>query len=226
MINNKRINKKNGKGGITGLHKPLASFRNITVVTSTDGQIAGAAASFVVYECRLMSVGNQGFSGGTAAAPTVSTVGLADGTAYALGRAEHFDLEISGVSFEGANIDALNIIFSDTQPSTVITTYALAKAASTSYLHTSVIKAGVATGNAIFKFPKIRVRPDQIVPDLETLSDRDFVATLNPLANSNQEIWCAVILTSQLPATFLTLGVSVNCILTTKVKAFSRLPGT
>jgi hypothetical protein len=184
-----------------------------------------AAADFVIYEARLMSLSNQGFSGGTAAAPTVSTVGLADASAYALGRAHGFKFVIDGYTFEGINPLNLNLIFSDTQPSTVITTRALAQAASASYIHTPVTTVGTANGIGKFRFPHVGITTKQIVPDLEVSSDRDFVCGLNPAANANQELWVAVILTSYMPATFVTLGCMINIEMTTRYKAFSRLPG-
>jgi hypothetical protein len=172
-----------------------------------------------------MSLANQVMSGGTSTV-TTSTIGLADSTAYALGRAKSFKLLVSGVSLEPTNTLAIGFIFSDTQPSTVITTRTLAVAAATGYLHTPIQELGIASGMGKFKTRPLVVSARNIVADPSIADDNDFVCTLNPVAaNSVQEVWLAAILTSQATGTLIAAGISITIELTTKYRAFSRLPG-
>lgn len=207
------------------LERPFKPSVQLELVSRTNGIIQAAAADFVVYESRLMSLAQQGFSGGTAAAPVVSNVGLADATAYALGRAKSFRISVNGSVYEGTNANDINMIFSDTQPSTVITTRALAQAASASYLHTKVQVLGVLTGQSRFRIPTVQTSAKQIVPDLEVSSDRDFICGLNPTAVSTQELWVAIIVTSQAAGLAIALGLQIDIEIITRFKAFSRLPG-
>jgi len=209
----------------TVLERPFAPSRELVTVCRTQAVIQAAAADFVVFESRLMSIGGQGFTGSSSANVTTTVVGLADATPYALGRARHFDIEVNGYSYEGTNVTAVNLVFSDTQPSTTITTRALAIAASIGYLHTPIVEVGVQTGMGKFRIPKVSRTARQVVMDGEVVDDRDFVCGLNPLANSNQEVWVALIVTSQAAGIFVTLGLNATIEITTRYKAFSRLPG-
>jgi hypothetical protein len=198
----------------------------IRVVTTTDGSCQAAAAGFAVIEFRLADPTNAGASGGTGGF-TVASTGIADMAAYALARVRSAKIEVSGASLETGALVSVNLIFSDTQPSTVITTYALAKAASISYMHTPLIKVAVSTGNSAFKFLPVVVNARSVVGDLMPVTDRDFVTVVNPAHTApNQEWWGALVITSVSSGTNLTNGLDVNITVTQEVEAFSRLPGT
>jgi len=220
----KKQNRKKQTNNIVGFERPFPSSKILNLVNTSDGAMQATAASFAVIESRLMSLAQQGFAGGTGVFVTTNT-GLIDASAYALGRALKFKFEASVVSIEGANIDAMTLIVSDTQPSTTITTYALAKAASINYLHTPIRKVAVASGNTAFQL-STSVTPRGIINDPSVDNDRDFVCTLNPAAAvSTQELWAAFIVTGVSAATLLTLGLDLSVTITTQYKAYSRLPG-
>lgn len=215
---------KNRSNQMVGLLRPFPPSKQLRCVALTDG-IAQAAASFVVIESRLMSLAQLGFAGGTGPFTTAIT-GLLDASAYALARARSFYIKISVVGAEAANIDSICCIFSDTQPSTVITSYPLARAAAVSYLHTPMKRLAVALGNPAYDIPDIKVSAVQILSDPSISDDRDFVCTLNPVAAvSPQELWAAIIVTSTGPLTNLVQGVQMSVTNTVDYEAFSRLPG-
>lgn len=235
-INNKRnwkLNKfQNQKRAIVarprkipiGLERPYPPKKMIKIVTTSDGP-AQAAAPFLVLDFRLMDFTNSILVGGTGAFVSATT-GLADMSAYALGRTILARIKVSGSSYEGVQVDSINIVFSDTQVSTTVATFAQAKAAALSGLHTPIRKIPTVTGNPAFILPPIKVAPLKIVGDEMVLADRDFVTTVNPVAAApNQEIWGAIIVTSTNAATNLVLGLDLSYTITTTVEAFSRLPG-
>lgn len=208
------------------LETPFPDKRMIKVVTTSDGSIQAAAAGFAVIEFRLADPTNAGVSGGTGAF-TTATAGIADMSAYALARVRSAKIEYSGASLETGALVSTNMIFSDTQPSTVITTYALAKAAMIGYRHTPIIKVAVSTGNSAFEYPPVTVTARQIIGDVMPTTDRDFVTTVNPAhVAPSQEWWGAVIVTAVSSGTNLTNGLDVNITITQTVEAFSRLVGT
>jgi len=212
--------------GMGTLERPFPAKRMIKVVTTSDGSVQAAAAGFVVIEARLADPTNAGFSGGTGAF-SVNSTGIADMTAYALARVQSIVLECTGTNLDTGAVVAFNFIFSDVQPSTVITTYALAKAAQTSYLHTPIRKLAIASGNSSFKIPPVRVTPRQVIGDIMPTTDRDFVTVVNPSHTApSQEWWVALVCTSVASGTNLTNGMDVNITLTQDVEAFSRLVGT
>ncbi len=198
----------------------------IKVTTTTDGSAQAAAAGFCVLEARLGDPTDAGFSGGTGGLSTATT-GIADMAAYALARVRSAIIEISGASLETGAVVGVNLIFSDTQPSTVITTYALAKAAALTYLHTPLKKVAVSTGNSAFKYAPVRVTAREVIGDIMPETDRDFVTVVNPSHTApNQEWWTALIVTSVSSGTNLTNGLDLNLTVTQNVEAFSRLIGT
>lgn len=211
---------------IGGLENPFPTRKIIKVVTTTDGSAQAAAASFCVLEARLADPTNAGFSGGTGGL-TVATAGIADMAAYALARVRSATVEVSGASLETGALVSANLIFSDVQPSTVVTTYALAKAAAISYYHTPLRKIAVSTGNSAFRFSPVTVTAQKVIGDVMPTTDRDFVTVVNPAHTApSQEWWCALIVTSVGAATNLTNGLDVNLTVTQMVEAFSRLVGT
>lgn len=208
-----------------GLERPYPSKKMIKVVTTSDGTAQAAAASFCVLDFRLMDFTNSILAGGTGAFINATT-GLTDMSAYALGRSVLSRVKVSGSSYEGVNIDSINIVFSDTQVSTTVATFAQAKAAALSGLHTPIRKIPTTTGNPAFSLPMIKVSPLKILGDEMVLADRDFVTTVNPVAAApNQEVWGAIIVTATNAATNLVLGLDISFMITTTVEAFSRLPG-
>jgi hypothetical protein len=198
----------------------------IKIITTSDGPVQAALASFAVINFRLMDFTNSILAGGTGAFLSATT-GLADMTAYALGRTVLCKIKITGSSYEGVNIDSINVVFSDTQVSTTVATFAQAKAAAISGLHTPIKKIPTTTGNPAFSLPKIKIAPYTVLGDTMVLTDRDFVTTVNPVAVApNQEIWGAIIVTATNAATNLVLGLDVSFTIISTVEAFSRLPGT
>jgi len=226
VVKNRRKRKiKNNDNMRFGLERPFPSKKNIKVITTSDGSAQAVAAGFVVIECRMADPTNAGFGGGTGAF-TVATAGILDMSAYALARVKSSTIEVSGSSNETAAIVAANLIFSDTQPSTVITTYALAKAAQVGYMHTPIRKIAVLTGNSAFRFPPITVSARNVIGDLMPTTDRDFVTQVNPSHSAPvQEWWCALIATSVSAATNLTNGLELSMTNTQDLEAFSRLVG-
>jgi len=146
--------------------------------------------------------------------------------AYALSRVKRITVELVGTSLEAGAVQSVNVIFSDTQPSTVITSYALARAAQISYLHTPVRKIGVNVGNSTFKIIPITTTPAKIIGDKMPNTDRDFVTQINPSHSAPvQEVWTAVVLTSANSSTNITNGLDITFTITAQVEAFSRLVG-
>jgi hypothetical protein len=210
----------------SGIERPFPARKSITVITTSDGSLQAAAASFVVAETRLADPTAAGLSGGSGAFTTAS-VGISDMTAYALARVKSAMIEVSGSSLESGAVLAINLIFSDTQPSTVITTYALAKAAQIGYLHTPVRKIGINSGNSNFRFAPITVSARRVIGDVIPTTDRDFVTQVNPSHSAPvQEWWAALLVTSVSGATDITNGLDISFTLTQRVEAFSRLIGT
>lgn len=208
-----------------GLERPFPTKRRLKCVAITDGAAQAAAASFAVIESRLMSLASLGFSGGTGTF-TTSITGLLDSSAYALGRARKFNIKTSVVSAEATQIDSICLIFADTQPSTVITTYTLARAAAVSYLHTPIKRLPIVSGNSAYNMQVVDITAMQVLGDSSIIDDRDFICTLNPApANSPQEIWAAFIVTSSTGLVNLVTGLSMTIELTVDYEAFSRLPG-
>ncbi len=198
----------------------------IKVVTTSDGSIQAAAAGFAVVEFRLADPTNAGCSGGTGSF-TTATAGIADMAAYALARVKSARIELTGSSLETGAVISYNIIFADTQPSTVITTYALAKAASVGYYHTPINKVAVISGNSKFTIPPFVVKPEDVIGDIMPTTDRDFVTVVNPSHTApSQEWWGAILVMSVGSGTNLTNGMDVSLTITQTVEAFSRLVGT
>jgi len=234
--NNKKLKKqrkrkaivkpKNNNHLLRGLDHPFPQEKMIVVITTSDGAAQAAAAPFAVIEARLADPTNSGFSGGSGAF-VVATAGILDMAAYALARVKTATVMVSGTSNDPGAVCAISLIFSDTQPSTVITTFALAKAAQIGYLSTPVRKIAVSTGNSAFQIPPITLTARQVIGDIMPYSDRDFVTTVNPAHSAPvQEWWTACVVTSVNAATNLTNGLDLSITVTSRVEAASRLIGT
>jgi len=210
-----------------GLERPFPDRRMIKVITTTDGSAQNSAAGYAVIECRLADPTNTGFANGVGTGTfTIATAGIADMAAYSLARVRSATVEVSGTSNDTSAVIACNLIFSDTQPSTVITTFALAKAAQINYFHTPIRKIAIAAGNSAFRFAPCTVSARQVIGDVMPITDRDFVTVVNPSHSAPvQEWWCALVVTSIASGTNLTNGLEVSLTVTQLVEAFSRLVG-
>lgn len=217
---------KNPERPSSGIERPFPARKQIKVITTSDGSIQAAAASFAVVETQLADPTAAGLTGGTGAF-TTAVVGLTDMASYALARVKSAMVEVSGSSLESGAVLAINLIFSDVRPSTVITSYALAKAAQVGYLHNPIRKIGINSGNSNFRFAPIIVTARRVIGDIMPTTDRDFVTQVNPTHSAPvQEWWCALIVTSVSGGTVITNGLDVSFTLTQRVEAFSRLIGT
>lgn len=223
--NRRRRNNKRPTGVRAGspLIREFPSTKEIISVVNIDGAAQDTGNTFVVCDFRLMDFSVSTLTGGTGAF-TAAYSGIADMTAYALGRSTSFEIDIDGASAEGVNFLTVGLAFSDTQISTTATTNALAHQAMISGLHVKPLKLSIVTGQPRFNIRKFRLTPLEIVGDRMVLSDRDFVSTVNPAhVAPNQELWGAVIVTTT--GANLTLGLVLNMVISTRVHASSRLPG-
>jgi len=193
------------------------------LVVKTVGQLVDVANNFVVAEARLLAPSNPAMSGGTGIFTTVLT-GLLDFSPYALGRVNYITTKVMLNTFEATNNLHAVCFFSDTQPTTVITTYALALSASTNYLQSVQTIMGVAAGDSKSGTMTLRSSTKRILRDNMISDDRDFVATLNPIPSPpNQEVWLGIVLFNT-TALNIASGVSVDVETVLRLKAFSRLP--
>jgi len=226
FVRRRRQGPNNNENPDRGLERPFPVKRVIKVITTSDGSAQAVAAGFAVIEARMADPTNSGFGGGTGAF-VVATTGISDMASYALARVLTATVEVSGANLDTGAVIACSLMFSDTQPSTVITTFALAKAAQVGYLHMPVKKVAVSTGNAAFRFPPITVTARQVIGDVMPTTDRDFVTVVNPAHSAPvQEWWAALVVTSPSAVTNLTNGLDVSLTVTSRVEAFSRLVGT
>jgi hypothetical protein len=219
----RRNQRPTGVGAGSPLIREFPPTKEIVSVVNIDGAAQDTANTFVVCDFRLMDFSVSTMAGGTGAF-TAAYTGIADMTAYALGRARSFEIDLDGTSAEGTNLLTVGLAFSDTQISTVATTNALAHSSMISGLHIKPFKLSTTTGQPRFNVRKFRLTPEQIVGDRMVQFDRDFVSTINPAhVAPNQELWGALIVATT--GANLTLGCFVNCVITTRVHASSRLPG-
>ncbi len=196
-----------------------------TVQMKSTGQVLDATSPFVVCETPLNGPSLFAMTGGTGAINNVVT-GLGTYTPFALGRVLRIACVVNLSSFESVQDLQAVLIFSDTQPSTVITTYSLACGASRNYMSSRCATMGINSGQSksgplFLNSTCRRILCDQMIAD-----DRDFVATLNPApVPPNQELWMALILFNSVAATNITFGCSLNAEFTFLLHGFSRLPG-
>jgi len=223
-----RKRNNNNENPSRGLERPFPNRKMIKVITTSDGSAQNTAAGYAVIECDLADPTNAGFASGVGTgAFTVATSGISDMASYALARVKSVTIEVSGTSNDTSAVIACDLIFSDTRPSTGITSFALAKSAQINFLHTPIRKIAIAAGNSAFRFRPITVSARQVIGDIMPTTDRDFVTVVNPSHTApNQTWWCALIVTSIATGTNLTNGLEVSLTVTQKVEAFSRLIGT
>ncbi len=209
--------------GLPGKYVKLPSL-TAPILLEASGQIVNAAASFVVVETPLNGPSILGLSGGTGAYTNVVS-GLADFTPYALGRVLRVSAKVNLNSFETVNDLSAVIFFSDTQPSTVITTYATAMSASTNYILSRSVLMGNANGMSRGGPMYLSATCRRILRDGMISFDRDFVAILNPVpAPPNQELWMGIIVLHALAAGTIAMGCSVRAEISLELHGFSRLP--
>jgi len=183
-----------------------------------------AANPFLIAEMRLMDPTTPALTGGAGPVTSVST-GLADFSAFALCRVKHIAVRLKMNSYEGTqNLHAV-CFFSDTQPSTVITTYLLSITAATNYLMSKEVDMGVASGQSKSGPIAISASTKQILRDNMVLNDRDFVCTINPAHIApNQQLWFGLVLYNAITTTNIVNGVSITLEASLRVHGFSRLP--
>jgi hypothetical protein len=191
-------------------------------------QVAGAV-SFVVVDFRINSIW-QPRSGG----PTGTTAGYIS-TAFRYGnyRVEDLKLRIQVNSNEPGIPLSFGVVMSDVQPSTAISTYAMAEtvlAGSAVYFKGTV---GETSGMSRYVSPLVTVSPAHILGNpLEYFADRDFTGTYGtpviavpiPGTNPNQAIWASFILLSDNAVTPLTNGAFLDWDAELMTRAFSLLP--
>jgi len=194
------------------------------VLVKTVGQIVLATSPFVICEARLMDPNNAGMSGGTGVLTTIAT-GLLDFSPYALGRITHVTTKIRLSSFENTQVLHAVAFFSDTQPSTVITTYGLALSACTNYLQSRQVILGTVSGQSKSSPMTLSSTTRRIVRDPIVSDDRDFVCTLNPApAAPNQELWLGLVVFNSITTINIANGCAIDLETTLSMKGFSRLP--
>jgi len=126
------------------------------------------------------------------------------------------------VRFEvSANEPALPVffgyIFRDTQPSTIITTFPLARDALEVAPTTGMFLIGETTGSSVFRSKWYKIRPDEVIGNpLSYYGNYNYSAAVG--SNPAQLIWGTFILTSYQNATLLTNGafLNLNLVMTTK----------
>jgi len=225
----KRVNRRRKAANlevmVKGIERPFPPSRTIKVITTTDGSIQDTANPFVIVESRLADPTAAGFSGGSGAF-VIARTGILDMAAYALARVRRVTVEFSGSSLEPNAIINVNMIFSDTQPSTIITSFALAKSGAINFLHTPLRKIAVVSGNSAFRMTPVSITARQVIGDIMPITDRDFVTAVNPIHSAPvQEWWVGVIVTAVNGALNVINGLDVNLTITQEVEAFSRLIG-
>jgi len=178
-----------------------------------------AASPFLVIDFRMNSVWQPRVGGAT---------GTASGYAgsvirYASNRVFDFRMTTRVTSNEPAISVSFAMIFSDTQPSTVITTYQQALTAFGSTFSYNRGTVGQTTGMSRYVSPSVKMSPGQVVGDLSMVfSDRDFAAPSG--ANPNQAVWVSFIAISEIVGINLTNGVFLDYDVEMRTLFFSVLP--
>jgi hypothetical protein len=114
----------------------------------------------------------------------------------------------------------VGLIYRDVQPSTVITTFALALNALEVSPSSGSMLIGETTGMAIYKSPNYHVRPGDVLGNfLEYMGDHDYSgsSTANPVGL----IWVAVVIISDLVGTNLTNGAFLDFYLEMTTRFYS-----
>jgi hypothetical protein len=198
-------------------------FLNGIVTTKNVGTLTNPLTNFVCAEAQVNNLASFTMTGGTGTISN-STSGLLDFTPYALGRVNHVHVSAEFSNLEPALPIAGAIFYSDTQPSTIISTRLLALLANTNFIASRAFYLGAINGES--NSGKVNLSTDmlRIVQDTEVLNDRDFISVLNPTpAAPNQVVWLGVVIYTITGANF-TVGATMDLTSTVRVKAFSRLP--
>jgi len=165
------------------------------------------AVSYVVREFRLNSAYDFDplLGGGTMS-------GYASAIArYALYHVEHTWIKYTAVSNESSTGTPITfgLIYRDTQPSTTITSYALAQSALGQAPSSGYNMVGTSLGNSVYRSPTYSINPGDIIGKPLTYQAEqgyDGSATTNPV----QVIWCAIIVLAPTAVINLTNGLIVS----------------
>jgi len=180
---------------------------------------AAAASPFFVIDFRMNSVWQPRVGGATGTASGY----LGSVARYASSRVFDTGLTIRVASNEPNISVSFAIVYSDIQPSTVITTYQQALTAFTSTFSYCRGTVGETTGMSIYKSARVKMSPGQVVGDLSMVfDDRDFAAQAG--ANPNQAVWVSFIAVSESAAINLTNGVFLDYDVELRTLFFSVLP--
>jgi len=192
------------------LRGPIPQDRLVNIRDFQKILVQGAVP-FIVQDFRINSVWQSRPGGATGVMSGYNSSAFA----YASYRVEGFKLNIKVISNEPNIGLSFGVVFNDTQPSTVISTYqqALTALASTAtYFRGNV---GETTGMSRYVSKTVSVPPAHVVGNpLMYYSDRDFSGSLGtpliavPIAgtNPNQAVWASFILLAESSATNLTNG--------------------
>jgi len=183
------------------------------------GVLQNAAASFAVADFRI-NVPRQPVVGG----PIGPCAGWTSFSASYLGAiVQTFKVKLTVEANEpGLSLSAY-LIFSDTQPSTLITTYALALTNTHSintFAHCSVSQT---TGMSRAVNKMVIVKPGQILGNpMNYHAESDYVQ--EQAVNPPSIIWCSVVVVSPVATTFIPNGIIFDFDATFVSKAFGLLP--
>lgn len=234
QVNNKNKNKKNkvkrvrpynlrAEATFTSSVTKKRSRLSTPVCTKTTGTAVNPLTNFIVVESRLNDLSNFTTTGGTGGFQD-STTGLGDLTPYALGRTYGSSTTATIVNLEPAIPVGARFIYSDSQPSSLGSTYLAVLAETLNYLHSEEVSVGVASGMSKSEPMQVISSHRKIVEDAEIMDDKDFVSVLRPVAAPPaQLVWQALLLYTLTGANF-TVGVAVDIETVTTAKGFSRLP--
>jgi len=221
MVNQKSLNKQQLYAKLTGSripkslmgNSPFPPFEVVNLSYDEPTLVLNAASSFIVREFRLNSaydfdplLGGGTMSGYNAMVARYSTYHV-EGT----------KIKYTVVSNEPALPVTFGIIYRDTQPSTTITSYALAQSALAQAPTSGYQMVGQTTGMSVYRSPTYRLSPSDVIGKPLTYNSEqgyDGQAGSNPL----QLIWCAIIVLGITSATNLTNGIilSLNAKLRTR----------
>lgn len=245
--NKKSVNKNRNRNGSKQRQNALISLANASRVQANSLMrgpfsqdeivrfhhfskvLMAGATSFIIHEFRVNSVWQPEIGG-----PTGILSGY-NGSAfrYASYRVENIKHKIRVVSNEPNIGMSFGVIFNDTQPSTLISTYqqALTATVGTAAYHRGSV--GETTGTSRYVSPTISIHPANIVGNpLMYYSDRDFSGSLGtpliavPIAgtNPNQAVWGAFILLAETSTTPLTNGVFLDWDSELNTRVYGPLP--
>lgn len=221
--NNRRARRRRGtrRGKKGGRERGLVSVMNASHVPRSLGKTGPfpqeeminyrfyerlavqGSASFVVVDYRVNSVWQPRSATGTSSGYVGSSA------RYASYRVENFKLTINVAADESTLNVAFGVIFNDTQPSTIITTYQQAETAITSPMSYFRGTVGIVSGMSIYRSPGLSINPGAIVGNpLMYFSDRDFASPFG--SNPNQAVWCSFIAISSGSSSNLTAGITLT----------------